>query len=58
MDDNERKMWVNNDEGLYNWWKSSRMSLTAFVKENRAEIDEAINSVLNPGWRQDYWRVR
>lgn len=22
--DSERAQWVNNDEGLYNWWKSTR----------------------------------
>lgn len=45
MNNREREDWVNNDEGLYNWWKSSRMSMTKFLKENRAEIDEVINNV-------------
>ena len=52
INDSERALWVDNDEGLYNWWKSSRnskhkrMSKTEFIKENRAAIDEVINNVL------------
>lgn len=60
MDDEERRMWVMNDEGLYNWWRSSRMGLYAFIKKNRKEITDAINSVLNqkpeePGWKRDIY---
>lgn len=47
MNDTERRNWVNNDEGLYNWWKSTRLSLTAFIRENRKEIDAAINPVIS-----------
>lgn len=43
--DTERAQWVDNDEGLYNWWKSSRQSKRAFIRENRAEIDGAISRV-------------
>jgi hypothetical protein len=39
------KQWVENDEGLYNWWKSSRMSLASFVKANRVELERAIRRV-------------
>ena len=46
MNDSERKNWVNNDGGLYLWWKSSRHSMAAFVRENRGEIDAAINHAL------------
>ena len=38
----ERKLWVQNNEGLYNWWKSSGLSLDKFVKENKDEINAAI----------------
>lgn len=38
--------WVDNDEGLYNRWKSSRQSKRAFVRENRAELTAAINRAL------------
>ena len=47
MNDEERRLWVLNDEGLYNWYRSSRLSVQKFIKENRKEITEAINRVLN-----------
>lgn len=46
MNDSEREMWVDNDAGLYGWWRSSRKPKRVFVRENRAEIDEAIVRVL------------
>lgn len=46
MNDTEREQWVNNDEGLYNWQRRSRLSMRAFVRANRAEIDAAIESVI------------
>lgn len=46
MNNTEREQWVDNDEGLYNWWKRSKLSKRKFIQENRAEIDEAINNVL------------
>ena len=42
MNDQERTMWVQNEEDLYNWWRSTRQSITVFVRENRKEIDQAI----------------
>jgi hypothetical protein len=47
MNDRERGQWIDNDEGLYNWWKRSRQSKANFIRENRQEIDEAINPVLS-----------
>jgi hypothetical protein len=55
MNNKERELWIQNDEGLYRWWKSTRMSMTAFIKENRNEIDEAINRVLNPKKSRTFW---
>jgi hypothetical protein len=43
MNNQEREQWIQNDEGLYNWWKRSRTSLRVFIRENRAEIDAAIS---------------
>lgn len=43
--DTERAQWVDNDEGLYNWWRSSGQSKRVFIRENRAEIDSAISRV-------------
>jgi hypothetical protein len=49
IDDHERELWVNNDEGLYRWYQqeSRRMKggMRAFIKRNRAEIDAAIRGV-------------
>lgn len=47
MNDRERAQWVDNDEGLYSWWKTSRLSKAKFIKGNRAEIDEVIDHVTN-----------
>lgn len=63
MDDNERRLWVMNDEGLYRWWKSSRKGIYEFIKENRAELTRIINKALGneneeEGWKQDIWGVR
>lgn len=45
MNDAERSQWIDNDEGLYNWWRSSRQSKRKFIQENRAEITRAIENV-------------
>lgn len=48
INDRERELWVNNDEGLYRWYQSERRQgggLRAFIKRHRAEIDTAIHSV-------------
>ena len=42
INDSDRAEWVNNDEGLYNWWKSTKKGITTFVRENRKELDEFI----------------
>jgi len=46
LNDDERKQWVMNDEGLYHWWRRSRQAITVFVRENRAELDEYIKGKL------------
>lgn len=46
MNNTEREMWVLNDYGLYTWFKSSRLSMTKFLKINRDEIDKAIKGAL------------
>lgn len=45
MNDKERAEWVDNDEGLYLWWKQSGQGKRAFIRENRAAIDEVIEEV-------------
>lgn len=48
MNNSEREMWIQNDEGLYRWWKSTRLPMRKFIQEYKVEIDTAIDSVLNP----------
>jgi hypothetical protein len=40
------EQWVDNDEGLYSWWKSERIPKRQFIKENRKQLEAAINKVL------------
>lgn len=47
MNDNDRAQWTYNDEGLFDWWRGSGLSLRAFIRENRAEIDAAIMPVID-----------
>jgi hypothetical protein len=47
MNDSEREDWINNDEGLYNWQRSSGLSMRKFIKENRAEITNVIENVTS-----------
>lgn len=46
MNNREREQWIQNDEGLYNWWRASRQSMRDFIRDNRAEIDSAIERAL------------
>jgi hypothetical protein len=43
----EIAQWIDNDEGLYNWWKSSKQSKKHFLKENTFELRKCILKVLN-----------
>jgi hypothetical protein len=54
MNDSERAQWIDNDEGLYDWWRMSRQSKRTFIREHRAEIDAAINPVLD-GDKPAHW---
>lgn len=47
LNDDERRVWVLNDEGLYRWWQSSRQSIRAFIRHNRADLDAAILPVID-----------
>ena len=46
MNNQDRGQWLDNDEGLYCWWRGSGLSKREFIKQNRTEIDTAINNVL------------
>jgi hypothetical protein len=45
--DREREMWVLNDEGLYRWHYSTGLSMRAFLRKFRTEIDYHIDARLN-----------
>ena len=45
--DEERRLWVLNDEGLYKWQRSSGLDVRAFIRANRKELDEVIDNVVN-----------
>ncbi len=47
LNNTDRAQWIDNDEGLYCWWKSSKQSKTKFIQENRELIDRAILNVLD-----------
>ena len=45
--DEHRGQFIDNDEGLYDWWKSSKLSQREFIRQNRHEIDVAIDAVVS-----------
>lgn len=45
MNDQNREQWIDNDEGLYDWWRRSGLSKKSFVRKHRKEIDEVIRKV-------------
>lgn len=51
MNDRDRENWINNDEGLYDWFNSWKRRNTGgmrgFIKEHREEIDAAIEPVVD-----------
>ena len=49
LNDEERRQWIENDEGLYNWQRRSRLSMREFIRQNRTEIDAAILSCYQAG---------
>lgn len=49
MNDEERRLWVLNDEGLYNWWQSEKCGLTVFIRRYRQELTQLINRALGKG---------
>jgi hypothetical protein len=49
LNDQDRAQWIDNDESLYNWWRTSRprRSKAAFIREHRAELTEIILRAIN-----------
>lgn len=54
MNNEQRCQWIDNDEGLYDWWKASKLSKRKFIQENRKEIDAAIEAVTSGKKRQHH----
>ena len=47
MNDTERSQWIDNDEGLYNWWKASKLPKSRFINLNRLLLTKFIEDRLN-----------
>jgi hypothetical protein len=43
----EIELWLDNDEGLYNWFRGSRLSKREFIKQHRNELKECISRVVS-----------
>ncbi len=48
--------WIDNDEGLYNWWRSAHQSKRDFIRDNRAELEACICRALNAKPASSYYR--
>jgi hypothetical protein len=47
MNDREREQWILNHEGLYNWWKSTKLGMKRFLLAHRAEVDNEIKKIID-----------
>ncbi len=47
LNNEDRRQWILNDEGLYNWHRSTRLPMAQFIRENREELDRCILNVLD-----------
>ena len=47
MNNEQRRIWVLNDEGLYHLWRKSSKPILKFISENRELIDEVINNIVS-----------
>lgn len=56
MNDRDREQWIDNDEGLYLWWQSSKLSKREFIRRNRKEITACIDAVTSGSKRQHFLR--
>lgn len=54
LNDEERRLWVLNEESLYNMQRTSRRPMRAFIRENRETIDATIRAALAP--KPKTWR--
>ncbi len=47
INDNDRAQWIDNDEGLYSWWKTSGLPKSSFIRRNRSAITEVIRNMTS-----------
>ena len=47
MNDEQREQWIMNDEGLYNDFIRSKLSMRADLRRQRGEVDGYIQPVLD-----------
>jgi len=45
MNDSDREEWLDNDEGLYDLWRTSRIGKQAWIRANRELIDQVAGHV-------------
>lgn len=45
MNDEDRRQWVENDEGLYNEWKRSGLSIREYIRRNRKWLTRVIEDM-------------
>jgi hypothetical protein len=46
MNDKERALWIDNDEGLYRLWKASGLSKKKFLYHNRTVVDHVVEQII------------
>jgi hypothetical protein len=56
MDTAAINQWIDNDEGLYRWWKSSKLNKRAFIKANRQQLVAAIKKMVSGQQPMHYLR--
>lgn len=55
MNDTDRRLWVENDEGLYNLCRTSGKSQKTWISENRDLIDELVKNVTTEGTKPAHY---
>ena len=46
LNNDNRIDWINNDEKLYLWWRSEKIGIYKFIKNNKKELDIYIKTKL------------
>jgi len=54
MTDEEREQWVSNDEGLYDAWEQSGLTMKQYIEANRERIDWVARLVTHGTRRQHF----